>query len=295
MRMKANFIGEKNYLPWDVLQLNEDIDGGWRTYKNSIALQFYRTYRRSITWRPVIKDNMAYFYNTNEHLKEIIELWIKQVNKKCSQSVELEFYNFDNQNKEYLLNLDKEYPFFGYHPFPAPIKTLITELQQYRERIKELSLDYEYHEPPNKKLVFIMIHLTEKQKIELKNNIILTKQFINLIKESYNQRIYITLYSANTQNLPPDIIKAFDFAAFIGEENSKKCTEEYYSNKTIGQYSVRQEQIGMLYDKDERYLIPAYHRKYTPSAYQKAQEEYKKKEEKTYREFLSSLSNGEKL
>lgn len=293
MKNKINLIGEKYYTPWDVLQLSEDIDGGWRAYKNSIAFQFYRTYRRAIIWRPIIKDNGAYFYGTNEHMIELLELWTNQINKKCNQSVELEYYNFSDNNKEYLLNLDKEYPFFSYHPFPQTLHTFISELQIYRERIKETALEYQYHEPPNKKLSFIILNLTEKQKQELKNNIILTKQFINLIKESYNQRIYITLYTENAHNLPPEVVKAFDFAAFIGEENSTQCTTLYYPNIPIGQYSVRQKLIGMIYDKDERYLIPTYHRKYTPSEYQIAQDNYKKKEEETYRKFLKSLHNGE--
>lgn len=291
-RKTATRILPRNYLPWDPLQLDLEVDSGLRVKKNSVTFNTYRTYKRKIFWTPLLYNNLNLFYEKDEELNTFIENTLKQVKKTCGDSISFEFYDFDKRFSIPMLELDLQYNFFKYHPYDEPFDHFLDELIKARDIIKEKSKVNRSIESPNKRLQVIMISFTDDMIRFLKESESARRKYVNLVRQSALERLYIFALSPKVTNWHKGCVKAFDFSLFIGEENAKFSRLILYPDFGEGRVSTYQKIIGSAYTKGFDKIVEIYPLKYTKSARAQKTEDDEINEEELYKEFLKTLDDG---
>jgi len=279
------------YLPWNRLQLDSQLNNGNRVSKQSVSFSVYRTFKKKMSWTPMIMNNGAVFYGEDEtQIDDFLETILSQ-SKKFEESVTIALYDLREHQNNAFEALESKYRVFEYHPYKSDLKTLIKDFVIFRNEIKEKTQALGLVESPHRKIL-IPIFLLDNDQVSVLSNDKLSKIFQHFLTESSFERIFPFVIAPFAESFPEDIVKAFQWSAFLGSDNASVCRKKIYPDKEDSFYSIRQIVIGTLYTRLTARLTVIHPYKFTPSEYYFKKEQQLKDEDENYNKFLDMLDDG---
>lgn len=279
------------YLPWDRLQLDSQLNNGNRVSKQSVSFSVYRTFKKKMSWTPMIMNNGAVFYGEDEtQIDDFLETILSQ-SKKFEESVTIALYDLRERQNNAFEALESKYRVFEYHPYKSDLKTLIKDFVIFRNEIKEKTQSLGLVESPHRK-VLIPIFLLDNDQVSVLNNDKLSKVFQHFLTESSFERIFPFVIAPFAESFPEDVVKSFQWSAFLGPDNASVCRKKLYPDMEDSFYSIRQIVIGTLYTRLTTRLTVIHPYKFTPSDYYFKKEQQLKDEDENYNKFLDMLDDG---
>lgn len=279
------------FLPWNRLQQDSSAKTGQRVFKQSVSFDLYRTYKKKVSWNPIAFKNGALFYGEEKtQLTDFLETMEKQANN-FKESCTIALYDLTGTHQSESERIESNSRVFEYHPYDAPLDTLLEDLLQLRQEIKENSLSMKYTESPYRKALIVLIHITEEQAQRL--SYVRTASLMkDLLLESAFERIYPFLIVESAESINDNILKALEWSAFIGGTNVMRCKNDLYPNMKDSYYSIRQVVIGVVYSRTFKYILNVHPYKFTPSEYHVKKEQQLIDEDAAYMRYLNTLSDG---
>lgn len=272
------------------LLLNPQNSPGVRASKVQVNFKLYRTFRKFLYWSPVTHDNMALFYGENENEKNLFVKNIVEQAYKNVGSVEIAFYDFNGNSKEIGVALNNVYEnFFIYREYPESFEVLVNDLIKFRSIIRENNVGTGFLEPIDRKFVFMFVDVTNVDL--LKENEKTINDFVDVVKNSFRDRLYVIPIARNAFNVPVKIHESLDWATYLGLDNAK-YVKELHSSLEDGYYSVKQLIIGATFNANDKRLQIIHPLKYTPSEWQISKENRLNAEDEAYKKLLDSLDDG---
>lgn len=276
------------YLPWNRLQLDSAVDGGWRALKQEVFVRPYRTFKKKILWSPFTHKNGALFYGEDKEQRETFLRTFATQSKDFASSGTIALFDLKGELKELGAELESNSKNFEYHPYNDSLEQLLEDLFKLREEIREASktaLNF------NRKVLMVLIDLdtTSAQKLGISFR---SRELLqDLLSDSENERIYIFTLAKNVEDLPGESLRSTEWVIFLGDANRKEALAAY-KNLEEGYYSFGQIQIGTCYSKHEKRLISVQPLDFTRSQWLKDTEQQLKAEDEDYEAFLSALNDG---
>lgn len=279
------------YLPWNRLQLDSAIDGGWRVSKKDTKVSLFRTFKRKIHWNPLYQSNGGLFYGDQIDQRDTLLRSFAEQTKKIVESTTVAFFDLSGDHKELGSELEDLSIAFEYHPYEDNLEQFLEDLNDLRTSLRNKNKGSGYLEPPNRKVVTVIFELNEKLINDLELSLRSRELMRDLLLNSERERLYLFPIASAASRMPGEIMRALDWAVYLGEENKgfanglhKKLDEAYYSFSQL--------LIGTHYSKNERRLTPVHPLKFTPSEWNLAQKEKLEKEDAAYQIFLNALDDG---
>lgn len=279
------------WLPWDRLQLDPSVDGGWRVSKQKIFFDTHRTYKRKISWGPLYHKNGALFHSGNIDQKLTFIENLAEQNSKVHESSTIALFDFQQNDSTFGDNLESRYEGFEYHPYKADISDFIDDLSSFRELIRAGNAGSGYIEPPNRKVLTLLLNLDSSHLSQIQGNPRLRTQFKNLLEDSERDRIHLILMCGFADEMPSGCVPALDWIVYLGERN-KQYAKKRHSDLPEGYYSFAQVHIGSHYSPHEKRLMAVHPLKFTPSEWLIAEKEKLDEEDAAYERFLETLNDG---
>lgn len=280
------------YIPWDRLQLDSSLNLGNRVFKQSVSFSVYRTFKRKVNWTPMIMNNGAIFHNgNNDHIDNFIEPIIKQ-SKKFEESVSIAMYDLTDGDNSRFETLEEKNRVFTYHPYKNDLQTFLKDFIIFRKKIKEKSKALGLVEPTSRKVLIPIIILDESHVKWLSTNKDFINVFYNFLTESSLERIYPFVIAPSARDFPLGLVKALQWSAFLGSDNSMFCRTELYPDFEDSYYSIRQIVIGTVYIKNATRLTTIHPYEFTPSEYYFKKKKQLEDEDSNYKKFLDMLDDG---
>jgi hypothetical protein len=276
------------YLPWNRLQLDSAVDGGWRALKQEVFLKPYRTYKKKLLWSPFTHKNGAVFYGEDVEQRLTFLRTLATQSKDFGSSGTIALFDFKGDLKEIGDKLETESKNFEYHPYGDTLEQLLEDLYKLRSDIREAA---KAAPTSNRKVLMILIDLDADSAQKLGISFRGRELLQDLLANSENERIYIFTLSKNVEDLPGESLRSTEWAIFLGDANRKEALSAY-KNFEEGYYSFGQVQIGTCYSKHEKRLISVQPLEYTRSQWLKDHEEQLRSEDEDYENFLKTLDDG---
>lgn len=279
------------YLPWDRLQLDASIDGGWRVTKQKILFDVFRTYKRKLRWGPLYLKNGALFHGGNiDHKLTFIETLVSQ-NEKVKDSSTIALFDFNNNLINFAEKLEQENEGFEYHPYEESIEKFLTDLVEFRSIIQNANKGSGYIEPPNRKVLIVLIDLDKERASQIQANPRLRALFKSLIQDSERERIYVIPLMSFSDEMPVGVLPILEWIVYLGERNMLHAKKQH-SDLTEGYYSFAQQHIGSHFSQHEKRLMAVHPLKFSPSEWFIAEQKKLNDEDAAYEEFLNALDDG---
>ena len=279
---------ERQYYPWDPLQLSEEIDSGRRVRKNEVSFQTFRGQYKPIIWTSLQDKNFSVFSNSAPYTKEFLNQLLKEM-KHLRESISVSLYDFSSEHEETLLSFDDMYSFVSYHPYKETFSHFLSQLLEHRTTIKKKTEKTQFSEGENKELQFIFIFLSGELQRNLLNNPLLKSMLDSLLNKSEKERLYLVVFGEAEETAPP-LVPFFSHSYFIGD-NLVGVMEKLFPNYEFTPNNPSQELVGFgVFPPDEK-LVSLHWRKYTTSEWGLAARARKLEEEALYRAFLESKAS----
>lgn len=282
------------YLPWNRLQIDSAIDGGWRVSKKDVNFSLFRTFKRKIYWVPLYQSNGALMYGDLPEQRDATLRNFAEQSKRMAESTTVALFDLSGEQKELGAELEEQSLAFEYHPYEDNLEQFLEDLNDLRTSLRNKNKGSGYLEPPNRKILTIIFELNETLIQELELSLRSRELMRDLLLNSDRERLYLFPIASSASRMPGEIMRAFDWIVYLGEENKgfakglhKKLEEAYYSFSQL--------LIGTHYSKHEKRLTPVHPLKFTPSEWHLAQKEKLEKEDAAYEEFLNALDDGTRL
>lgn len=276
------------YLPWNRLQLNTAVDGGWRALKQEVFLKPYRTFKKKLLWSPLIHRNGALFYGDDSEQRLTFLRTVAEQSKNFGDSGTVALFDLKGRLKDLGEELEIKSKNFEYHPYKDSLEQLLEDLFEYREKIREAA---KTESISNRKVLIVLIDIDTESAKKLGFSFRGRELLQELLSDSENERIYLFTMAKDLSELPGESLRATDWAIFLGNENRKEALSEY-KNLSEGYNSLAQVQIGTCFSKGEKYLISVQPIKYTESQWMKDHKAKLKAEDEDYENFLKALNDG---
>jgi hypothetical protein len=276
------------YLPWNRLQLDPSVDGGWRALKQEVFVRPYRTFKKKLLWSPLTHKNGALLYGEDVEQREIFLRTLAIQSKDFGTSGIIAFFDLKGDLKEVGEELEATSKNFEYHPYEGTLEQLLEDLFKLREQIREASKNVPVS---NRKVLMVLIDLDSESAQKLGISFRGRELLQDLLSDSENERIYIFTLVKEFDELPGESLRSTEWVIFLGDANRKKALKAY-KNLEEGYYSFGQIQIGTCYSKHEKRLISVQPLEFTRSQWLKDQEEQLRSEDEDYENFLKTLNDG---
>lgn len=276
------------YLPWNRLQLDPAVDGGWRALKQEVFVRPYRTFKKKLLWSPITHKNGAFFYGADTEQRAIFLRTLATQSKNFGSSGTIALYDLNDEVKELGEELEATSTNFEYHPYKDSLEQLLEDLLKFREEIREES---KITSNGNRKVLLVLIDLDEASARQLGVSFRSRELLQDLLANSENERIYIFTVAKSVEDLPGESLRSTEWAIFLGDANRKEALAAY-KNLEEGYYSFGQVQIGTCYSKHEKRLVSVQPLEFTRSQWLKDQEEKLRTEDEDYENFLRTLNDG---
>lgn len=276
------------YLPWNRLQLNSAVDGGWRALKQEVFVRPYRTFKKKLLWSPFTHKNGALFYGEDIEQRTIFLHILATQSKEFGSSGTIALFDLKGELEDLGVKLEKTSNNFEYHPYKDTLEQLLEDLFKLREEIREAS---KTAANVNRKVLMVLIDLDSFSAHQLGITFRSRELLQDLIADSENERIYIFTLAKNVDDLPGESLRSTEWVIFLGDANRKEALAAY-KNLEEGYYSFGQVQIGTCYSKHEKRLLSVQPLDFTPSQWLKDYEGKLKAEDDDYEAFLSALDDG---
>lgn len=276
------------YLPWNRLQLDPAVDGGWRAQQQEVFIKPYRTYKKKLLWSPFTHKNGALFYGEDLEQRDIFLRTLATQSKDFSNSGTIALFDLKGDIEKIGTELESVSKNFEYHPYKDSLEQLLEDLFQFREEIREAA---KTTSGVNRKVLMVLIDLDRASAHQLGITLRSRELLQDLLSDSINERIYIFTLAKNVEDLPGESFRSTEWAIFLGDSNRKEALSAY-KNLEEGYYSFGQIQIGTCYSKHETRLVSVQPLEFTRSQWLKDHEEQLKAEDDDYDDFLSALDDG---
>ena len=276
------------YLPWNRLQLDSAVDGGWRALKQEVFVRPYRTFKNKLLWSPLTHKNGAIFYGGDSEQRSIFLKTLDTQSKDFGSSGTIALFDLKGDLKEIGAELELSSKNFEYHPYQDNLEQLLKDLFKLREEIREAS---KTAASVNRKVLMVLIDLDAASALQLGITLESRELLQDLLSDSENERIYIFTLAKNIEDLPGESFRSTEWAVFLGDANRKEAIAAY-KNLEEGYYSFGQVQIGTCYSKHEKRLVSVQPLEFTRSQWLKDHEEQLKSEDDDYEAFLNALDDG---
>lgn len=276
------------YLPWNRLQLDSAVDGGWRALKQEVFIKPYRTFKKKLLWSPLTHKNGALFYGDDAEQRNIFLKTLATQSKDFGSSGTIALFDLKGELKEIGSELELKSKNFEYHPYQDSLEQLLKDLFKLREEIREAS---KTAPSVNRKVLMVIIDLDAASALQLGITLESRELLQDLLSDSENERIYIFTLAKNIEDLPGESFRSTEWAVFLGDANRKEALAAY-KNLEEGYYSFGQVQIGTCYSKHEKRLVSVQPLEFTRSQWLKDHEEQLKSEDDDYEAFLNALDDG---
>lgn len=276
------------YLPWNRLQLDPAIDGGWRALKQEVFLKPYRTFKKKLLWSPLTHKNGALFYGDDSEQRLTFLRALASQSKDFGNSGTIALFDLRCRLKDLGEELETKSKNFEYHPYKDTVEQFLEDLYKFREDIREAAKTTPIS---NRKVLMILIDLDSESAQKLGFSFRGRELLQDLLSNSENERIYIFTLAKDLSELPGESLRATEWAVFLGDTNRKEALKEY-KNLQEGYYSFGQVQIGTCYSKHEKRLVSVQPLEFTKSQWLKDHEEQLRSEDEDYENFLNTLNDG---
>jgi hypothetical protein len=276
------------YLPWNRLQLDPAIDGGWRALKQEVFVRPYRTFKKKLLWSPLTHKNGALLYGEDSEQRLTFLRTLASQSKDFGNSGTIALFDLKGKLKDVGEELEAKSKNFEYHPYKDTLEQLLEDLYKFREDIREAAKTIPIS---NRKVLMILIDLDTESAQKLGFSFRGRELLQDLLSDSENERIYIFTLAKNVEDLPGESLRSTEWAIFLGDENRKEALKEY-KNLQEGYYSFGQVQIGTCYSKHEKRLVSVQPLEFTRSQWLKDHEEKLRVEDEDYDNFLNTLNDG---
>lgn len=276
------------YLPWNRLQLDSAVDGGWRALKQEVFVRPYRTFKKKLLWSPLTHKNGALFYGDDPEQRDIFLRTFTEQSKSFGSSGTIALFDLKGELEAIGNELESVSRNFEYHPFKDTLEQLLEDLFAFRETIREAS-----KEAPNsnRKVLLIFIDLDSASANQLGFSFRSRELLQDLLANSEDERLYFFTLSKSFDDLPGESLRSTEWAIFMGDANRKEALAAY-KNLEEGYYSFGQVQIGSCYSKHETRLVSVQPLKFEASKWSIDYEEQLKTEDDDYEKFLRALDDG---
>lgn len=279
------------YLPWNRLQLDSDVDGGWRVTKQEIVFSLYRTYKRKLFWAPLYQKNGAIFHGGDTDVKLTLIKNFAEQSKDSAESATIALFDLKGSHKEVGGSLEEQFLSFEYHPYEDSLEQLLEDLYKLRQEIRTKNLGSGYLEPPNRKVLVVLLDLDEDLVHDLELSLRSRELLRDLLLNSERERLYILPMSSRAAGVPGEIMRALDWSIYLGDEN-RGFAKGFHKNLDESYYSFSQVLIGTHYSKHEKRLAAVHHLEFTPSEWYLQERKQLQEEDAAYEKFLQALDDG---
>lgn len=276
------------YLPWNRLQLDSAVDGGWRALKQEVFVRPYRTFKKKLLWSPFTHSNGALFYGDDTEQQATFLRTFATQSKDFGSSGTIVLFDLKGELEELGAELESTSNNFEYHPYKNTLEQLLEDLVEFRKEIRESS---KLSGNGNRKVLLLFINLDSESALQLGISFRARELLQDLLSNSENERIYTFTLAKRVEDLPGESFRSTEWAIFLGDANRKEALAAY-KNLEEGYYSFGQIQIGTCYSKHEKRLVSVQPLKFTPSQWLKDQDEKLKSEDEDYENFLRALDDG---
>lgn len=278
---------------YEDLGLSTTLDGFQRASKQSVGFNLFRIFRGRIKWSPMTTDNLALFYGNNIPQRDaFISSIVKQVNK-VSDSANLYLIDLSGTLRSLSESLTKtNRDSFTYKHFTGDLEGILKRLTVFRDEVRNATQKERVIELTNRKLSFVFINMSDEDAEILNRSKDMQILMKDLITNSYRERLYIVPIVPSASSFPKNILKSFQWCAFLGDKNVKLCREELYPNMREGLYSIRQVISGIVFSNTHKTLVMIHPMKFTPSEWHIKREQQTKDENKAFNNFLEALDDG---
>jgi hypothetical protein len=276
------------YLPWNRLQLDPAIDGGWRALKQEVFIRPYRTFKKKLLWSPLTHKNGALLYGNDVEQRSVFLRTLAKQSKDFGNSGTVALFDLKGDLNEIGTELEAMSKNFEHHPYKDSLETLLEDLLEFRNNIREASKSAPVS---NRKVLIILIDLDAESAQKLGFSFRGREILQDLLANSEDERIYVFTIAKELEEIPGESLRSTEWAIFLGDENRKQALKAY-KNLSEGYYSFGQVQIGTCYSKHEKRLVSVQPLDFTVSKWFKDNKEKLETEDRDYEEFLNSLDDG---
>lgn len=151
-------------------------------------------------------------------------------------------YDFTAGSKDLAERMKKISPVFSYRE-PTSIKDLLEKIGVFRANVKKA---YGPYSALRRKSILMFMILDEKTLAALKADAKVMRDFLDLYTNGHEQRVFPFVVVKDAASLSVDLVKASDFALFLGEEN-EELAEKFYS-LPIYDKEYETKKIGLSWD-----------------------------------------------
>lgn len=247
----------------------------------------YNAYPVPVKWIPLLNNNLAIFYNTEENKMDFLQT-LDSFMDKNKNSVDLNYfiindYLSNGDDVKYLNKFKNFSKFFNVRIYKWSLNQFFDDIIDFRNVIKERRIKKGHIEAFDRKITVIVFDL---ERVKDKDTFL---KLFDVLKNSRMERIFPILLSKSAKSIPKQFHKLFDLAVYIGRDNQIVC-DFVNANLGYGLYDIQQEHIGTAFIKGSQFLEPIHPWEYTQSKFGKEQQKELDKEYDDYLQFLSSLN-----
>lgn len=247
----------------------------------------YNAYPVPVKWIPLLNNNLAIFYNTEENKMDFLQT-LDSFMDKNKNSVDLNYfiindYLSNGDDVKYLNKFKNFSKFFNVRIYKWSLNQFFDDIIDFRNVIKERRIKKGHIEAFDRKITVIVFDL---ERVKDKDTFL---KLFDVLKKSRMERIFPILLSKSAKSIPKQFHKLFDLAVYIGRDNQIVC-DFVNANLGYGLYDIQQEHIGTAFIKGSQFLEPIHPWEYTQSKFGKEQQKELDKEYDDYLQFLSSLN-----
>lgn len=247
----------------------------------------YNAYPVPVKWIPLLNNNLAIFYNTEENKMDFLQT-LDSFMDKNKNSVDLNYfiindYLSNGDDVKYLNKFKNFSKFFNVRIYKWSLNQFFDDIIDFRNVIKERRIKKGHIEAFDRKITVIVFDL---ERVKDKDTFL---KLFDVLKKSRMERIFPILLSKSAKSIPKQFHKLFDLAVYIGRDNQIVC-DFVNANLGYGLYDIQQEHIGTAFIKGSQFLEPIHPWEYTQSEFGKEQQKELDKEYDDYLQFLSSLN-----
>lgn len=280
------------FLVWDKLQLSNLRNNGFIVHKQSVSFDFYRTFKKKVSWTPLSFRNGALFHNDNEfEVKTFVETMASQ-SRKFDGSVVIPVYDLTGRYGDFLSELESRFKAVEFHPYHESFSSIVNEFSDYRDVVATEDFRSRVVEDNRRKILLPVIITDSAVESDFDFAGFDGELFGSFVSSSEFQRIFPFFLMSDASVVPDSVMIEFDWCAFIGEGNVMYCRHELHPEMEDSYYSVRQVITGVVYSRANSRIITIHPYKFTPSEYHLKREKQLVDEDELYRRFLDSLDDG---